>query len=71
MSRYTVEFFWSKDVPNVVDERRRILVSEDLAAAKLEAAILYAEPSKGPAPSAYRLVQDGGLEVYRYPTHFH
>jgi hypothetical protein len=70
MSRYILELLWPNAV-NSVDEAVRVLEAEDMAAAKWEAAMIFAEPFKGPPPTAYRLVMDGETEVYRYPEHFH
>lgn len=70
MSRYSLELLWPNAV-NTMDEGRRLLEAQDMEGAKFEAAMIFAGPFKGPPPSAYRLIQDGELEVYRYPEHFH
>jgi hypothetical protein len=70
MSRYVLEFLWP-NAANTVDESVRVLDSDDLAVAKFEAALMFAGFFRGPPPSAYRLLQNGDLEVYRYPEHFH
>jgi hypothetical protein len=51
MSRYTLELLWPNEI-NTMHERRRSLASQDMQRAKIEAALVFAEPFRGQPPSA-------------------
>jgi hypothetical protein len=67
MSRYLVQFVWDGDAEDREGARRE-LAADTIETAKLEAAIMYAEAAScGAPPAAYRILQNGDREVYRYP----
>ena len=66
MTEYAVHFEWLDPVA-VETEPRYQLRGNTLGAAKLEAALLFADVEFGSPPAAYRIFQNGDAEVYRYP----
>ena len=67
MSQYLVHFDWDDDVESH-DDARRELNADTIVAAKLEAAMMYAgQAFESAPPTAYRILQNGKTEVYRYP----
>jgi hypothetical protein len=59
--------FEFRDPPAVHEEPRFELAGATLAEAKLEAALLFAVGDFGTSPEAYCILQNGEIEVYRYP----
>ena len=66
MSKYSVVFEWPVGA-TAVDPLFE-LEAETFEMAKLQAAMLYAGCAfETTAPTAYRILQNGQTEVYRYP----
>ena len=64
MSRYMVVFEWAG---RGHEDVKRELTADTLDMAKLQAAMLYAADFEDPGPDAYRIIENGKAEVYRYP----
>jgi hypothetical protein len=68
MSQFILRFDWPQGA-GADEEATRELSAGTFEAAKMQAAMLYAGAAfRDTRPTAYRIIQNGQTEVYRYPA---
>lgn len=70
MSRYAVCFEWPPGIL-IKGKAEFVLNADTVEIAKIQAAMLYAGAAfEEGLPTGYRIICNGGTEVYRYPEAF-